>query len=50
MNILALDLGKYNTVFCDYNSINGENEFGKIKTTPQKIHDLIVQKEPERVV
>jgi hypothetical protein len=50
MNILALDLGKYNTVFCDYNSINGEHEFGKVKTTPQKIHDLIVQKEPERVV
>ena len=50
MNILALDLGKYNTVFCDYNSINGEHEFGKVKTTPQKIHDLIVQKEPQRVV
>ena len=50
MNILALDLGKYNTVFCDYNSINGEHEFGKVKTTPQTIHDLIVAKEPQRVV
>ena len=50
MNILALDLGKYNTVFCDYNSINGEHEFGKVKTTPQAIHDLIVEKEPQRVV
>ena len=50
MNILALDLGKYNTVFCDYNCINGEHEFGKVKTTPHTIHDLIVEKEPQRVV
>ena len=49
MNILALDLGKYNTVFCDYNCINGEHEFGKVKTTPREIHDLIVEKEPQRV-
>ncbi len=50
MNILALDLGKYNTVFSDYNSDNGEHEFGKVKTTPQTIHDLIVEKEPQTVV
>ena len=50
MNILALDLGKYNTVFCDYNSVNGEHEFGKVKTTPQAIHDLIVGNELQRVV
>jgi len=50
MNILALDLGKYNTVFCDYNCNNGKHKFGKIKTTPQAVHDLIVQKEPQRVV
>jgi len=50
MNTLALDLGKYNTVFCDYNSVNGEHEFGKVKTTPQTIHDLIVEKQPQTVV
>jgi transposase len=50
MNILALDLGKYKTVFCDYNSVNGEHKFGKVKTTPQTIHDLIVEKQPQRVV
>jgi len=50
MKIMALDLGKYKTVFCDYNSINGEHEFGKVKTTPQEIHDLIVSREPDRVV
>jgi transposase len=50
MNILALDLGKYKTVFCEYNSADGEHEFGKVKTTPHAIHDLIVEKEPQRVV
>jgi transposase len=50
MNILALDLGKYKTVFCNYNSVDGEHEFGKVKTTPQAIHDLIVEREPQRVV
>lgn len=50
MNILALDLGKFNTVFCDYICESGEHEFGKVKMTPQAIHDLIVDKEPERIV
>jgi transposase len=50
MNILALDLGKFNTVYCDYVCENGEHEFGKVKTTAQAIHDLIVTKQPERVV
>jgi len=50
MNILALDIGKYNTLFCDYISETGEHEFGKVKTKPQAIHDLIADKEPERVV
>jgi transposase len=50
MNILALDLGKFNTVYCDYICENGEHEFGKVKTTAQAIHDLIVTKQPERVV
>jgi hypothetical protein len=50
MNILALDIGKFNTVYCDYISKTGEHEFGKVKTTPQAIHDLIVDREPKRVV
>ena len=50
MNILALDIGKFNTVYCDYISETGEHEFGKVKTTPQAIHDLIVDKEPKKVV
>jgi transposase len=50
MNILALDIGKYNTVFCDYVCESGEHEFGRVKTTPQAIHDLIVSKQPEKIV
>ena len=50
MNILALDLGKYKTVFCDYNCVNSKHEFGKIKTVPQQIHDLIVERDPQRIV
>jgi transposase len=50
MDILALDLGKYKTVFCEYHSVGGEHTFGAVKTTPQEIHDLIVEKEPDRVV
>jgi transposase len=50
MNILALDIGKFNTVYCDYIRESGEHEFGKVKTTPRAIHDLIVGKEPGRVV
>ena len=49
MNILAMDLGKYKTVFCDYNVADGEHTFGAVKTTPKDIHDLIVDKEPDRV-
>lgn len=50
MNILALDIGKFNTVYCDYIAESGEHEFGTVKTTPRAIHDLVVDKEPERVV
>ena len=50
MNILALDLGKYKTVFCEYNSANSEHNFGKINTTPQDMHDMFVDKDPDRVV
>jgi transposase len=50
MNILAMDLGKSNTVVCFYDSENGRHRFGKIKTSPQQIHNLIVEHSPERVV
>ena len=49
-NILALDMGKYKTVFCEYNADNGEHTFGTVKTRPQEIHDLIVGRDTDRVV
>ncbi|MBN2375319.1 MAG: hypothetical protein JXD22_02880 [Sedimentisphaerales bacterium] len=50
MNILAMDLGKSNTVFCFYHSLTGKHKYGKLKTTPQQIHDLIVEYSPDRIV
>ena len=50
MNILAMDLGKNNTVICKYDSETGEHKFIKVKTTPQKIHDMLVENAPDRVV
>lgn len=50
MNILAMDLAKSKTVVCFYDSSTGKHKFGKVKTMPQHIHDLIVERTPDRVV
>ncbi len=50
MKILAMDLAKNNTVICFYDSESGKHRFGKVRTTPQKIHDLLVEHSPDRVV
>ena len=50
MNILAMDLGKSNTVVCFYDSQTGNHTFDKLKTTPQQIHDLLAEHSPDRVV
>jgi hypothetical protein len=50
MRILALDLGKYKTVGCDYEAETGGHSFAMAATTPQGLHDLIVDREPDRVV
>jgi len=50
MNILAMDLGKNKTVVCFYGSNDGNYKFDRIKTTPKKIHDLLVEYSPDRVV
>ncbi len=50
MKILAMDLAKSNTVICFYDSGCGRHTFGKVKTTPQQIHDLLVEHSPDRVV
>ena len=50
MNILAMDLGKNKTVLCEYDSETAEHKFGKVKTSPQQIHDLLVKKAPDKIV
>lgn len=41
--ILAIDLGKFNSVFCLYNRASAEHSFGSVRTTCQTIHDLLAQ-------
>ena len=50
MRILALDLGKYKTVACDYEAETGRHRFVTVLTTPKALHDLIVDRAPQRVV
>src|SRR5256886_8792633 len=50
MRILALDLGKYKTVGCEYEAESGRHRFATVLTTPKALHDLIVDREPQRVV
>ena len=50
MKILALDLGKYKSVACEYETETGRHGFVTIPTTPKALHDLMVEYEPDRVV
>jgi transposase len=50
MKILALDLGKYKSVGCEYEAENGKHKFHREGTTGQALHDLLVEVEPDRVV
>jgi len=50
MRILSLDLSKYKTVACDYEAETGRHQFATALTTPKGLHDLIVDREPDRVV
>jgi transposase len=50
MLILAMDLGKSNSVACIYDSMDGRHEFRTIRTSAQHMHDLIIEQEPDRVV
>ena len=50
MRIVALDLGKFNTVACLYDTQSLKHEFHTIGTTPKAFHDLFVEHGPDRVV
>jgi len=45
--ILAIDLGKFKSVCCDYDTKTQEHTFTTIPTTPAAVHDLIVERLPE---
>jgi transposase len=50
MKILAMDLGKNKTVVCIYDQTSGKHKYQTVRTTPQQIHDLLIEHRPERVV
>jgi transposase len=50
MRILALDLGKYKTVGCDYERESGRHRFRTCLTTPAALAQLVQEVKPDRVV
>lgn len=50
MKILALDLGKYKTVGCDYERETGVHQFKSSFTTPAALGKLVAEVKPDRVV
>lgn len=50
MKILALDLGKYKTVGCDYEGESGQHRFRGSLTTPAALEQLVKEVKPDRVV
>jgi transposase len=50
MKILALDLGKYKSVGCDYERESGGHRFKTIGTTPAALQRLVEETKPDRVV
>lgn len=50
MKILALDLGKYKTVGCDYESESGAHQFKRGVTTPAGLAKMVQEVKPDRVV
>ena len=50
MKILALDLGKYKTVGCDYERESGEHRFQASCTTPAALERMVKEVKPDRVV
>ncbi|HKE58857.1 MAG TPA: IS110 family transposase [Pyrinomonadaceae bacterium] len=50
MKILALDLGKYKTVGCDYESASGVHQFKRGFTTPAGLTRMVQEAKPDRVV
>ena len=45
--ILALDLGKFNSVLCVYDPATHAHRFISVQTTPQAMHDLLVAQQSD---
>ena len=41
--ILAIDMGKNKSVYCDYDPADGTHRFGKLPISPRDFHDLLVR-------
>ena len=50
MKILALDLGKFNSVACQFEQASAEHSFVTIRTTPAEVRQLVQLIQPELVV
>ena len=50
ITILALDLGKFKSVACRYDTATGEHAFETIATTPAAVHDLLIDANPAVLV
>lgn len=48
--ILAIDLGKFSSVACDYDTATGTHTFTTLPTRPQDFHDLLAERSPDRLV
>lgn len=48
--ILAIDMGKYKSVYCRYDPASGRQEFGTVRTSPKDFHDLLVKHAADVVV
>lgn len=49
-NILALDLGKFKSVACDFDVETARHAFTTLPTTPMAMHELFAERSPDRVV
>lgn len=50
MKILALDLGKFKSVACEFETGTLKDQFETVRTTPEELRELLQKRNPDRVV
>jgi transposase len=50
MKILAIDLGKFNSVACSFDTTNNQSQFETIATQRWAVEQLLNQTNPEQIV